>query len=209
MDVLKGDTLFLTFLTKRILEEDDELAFSSLFKLFYTQLTRFSLRIVRDHSSAEEVVADVFVNLWQKRKSVGTITHIKPYLYTAVKNSSINFVKAKNLSIKGISTEEFDTHFFINRDPDPAQEMEIQQMLVQMNRAIEQLPPQCRTVFKLIREDGLKYKEVASLLGISERTVETQLVRALKKLGDVMIEKPKPNTNTVLMRVAKVLLFSF
>jgi RNA polymerase sigma-70 factor (ECF subfamily) len=73
----------------------------------------------------------------------------------------------------------------INRN-DPEQELEWKEISFQLNQAIDNLPDQCRTIFKLVKEDGFRYKEVAEILGISPRTVETQLFRAIKKLQSVV-----------------------
>jgi RNA polymerase sigma-70 factor (ECF subfamily) len=108
---------------------------------------------------------------------------LSTYLFVAVKNYSLNYLK--QYSHLHVSVEQTDgSSALINRN-DPEQELEWKEISFQLNQAIDNLPDQCRTVFKLIKEDGFRYKEVAEILGISPRTVETQLFRALKKLQGV------------------------
>jgi RNA polymerase sigma-70 factor (family 1) len=211
--LLKADQTFLSSLIKSILQQDDEVAFATLFKLFYPKLVDFSVRIVHSKEHGEEIVSDVFVTIWQNRKSIEKINHVQAYLYSSVRNSSLNFIKARHLHTEGLpETHDTDIRYFAHQSFDPEKELELQELQVQMRSAIESLPLQCKAVFKLIKEDGLKYKEVADVLHISTRTVETQLVRALKRLESVMspyIEKKKSVRTIPLMRMAKSALFSF
>jgi RNA polymerase sigma-70 factor (family 1) len=210
--LLKTDQVFLSTLIKNILQEDDEAAFATLFKLFYARLVNFSVRIVHSKDNGEEIVSDVFVNIWQTRKSISKINNVQAYLYSSVRNSSLNYIKAKHLLTESLpETYDTDIRYFAHQSFDPEKELEMQELQVQLRSAVESLPTQCKAVFKLIKEDGLKYKEVADILHISTRTVETQLNRALKRLELVMapyIEK-KGNSKTTFLRIARCLLILF
>jgi RNA polymerase sigma-70 factor (ECF subfamily) len=135
---------------------------------------------------AEEVVSDVFVKIWNTRKSIKEIQNIESYLFVSVKNQSLNCISADARSSIHIShTETPDLRAFMDVF-DPEKELELQELQFNINLAIESLAPQCKAVFKLIKEDGLKYKEVAEILGVSVRTVETQLIRALQRLDTAL-----------------------
>lgn len=178
---MKASKENIAHLLHSIAHTEDEKAFELLFKLFYERLLHFSLLYVHSPEVAEEVISDVFVKVWSKRRDLAEIANLETYLYVAVKNQSLNQVSrhsgyfvppAKSLPLDSL----VDTF-------DPQKEIELRELQFDIDKAVESLPPQCRAVFKLIREDGFKYKEVAEILNLSTRTVETQLARALKKLS--------------------------
>lgn len=169
-------------LLQNIAQHNDEASFSKLFNLMYARLVKFSQHYVQSVEIAEEIVSDVFVRLWNNRENVGTIEQPEAYLYVAVKNKSLNHVDRAPRSFVQISASHgLDLHDLIDVF-NPEKELEIQELYYNLNLAIETLPSQCKAVFKMIKEDGFKYKEVAEIMHISPRTVETQLVRALKRL---------------------------
>lgn len=167
-----------------IRQKDCERSFEKLFRLFYQRLLNFSIQYVDNKESAEEIVSDVFTKLWLNRKNAGHIRNLETYLFIAVKNHSLNYLKQFS-HYKLVFLEETGIHQLINTH-DPEKELEKQELIFKMNQAIDSLPRQCKIVFNLVKEDGLKYKQVAEILGISSRTVETQLVRAVKKLDKII-----------------------
>jgi RNA polymerase sigma-70 factor (family 1) len=179
---MKSDKVYLKSLLEKVIGADDEQSFGKLFKLLYDRLVRFSNYFISNRSIAEEVVSDVFIKLWNNRKTISTIHDIEAYLYIAVKNQSLNKISAQHTSHIHISDNSVPELSHFIEVFDPQKELEIKELQFNMNLAIDSLPPQCKAVFKLIKEDGFKYKEVAEILNISPRTVETQLVRALKRL---------------------------
>jgi len=170
----------IDILVSRIANEDDADAYKELFHSYYNRLLQFSLSITHSKQFAEEVVSDVFLKIWLKRKSLVKIQNKHLYLYICAKNHSINKL-AKERRGEVFSFDECQVEiqsvFF-----DPEQLMITEEMLKRIHGAINQLPQRCRLIFKLIKEDGLKYKEVAELLGISIKTVENQMAIALKKM---------------------------
>lgn len=179
---MKIDKLYLRLLLQNIVDRDDEQSFGKLFRLMYERLVRFSKHYVQSRELAEEIVSDVFVKLWNGRKAVVDIQNIEGYLYVAVKNQSLNNITKTGKSFIEIgAVNDFELTQLIDSF-DPEKELEIQELQHAINIAIDTLPAQCKAVFKMIKEDGFKYKEVAYILNISPRTVETQLVRGLKRL---------------------------
>ncbi|RYG28232.1 MAG: RNA polymerase sigma-70 factor [Chitinophagaceae bacterium] len=176
---MRPDDSYIKDLQKGIAAGNQQ-AFAGLFRLFYSSLHQFSMQYVHVKEAAEEITNDVFVKLWNRRDAIAGIDNLSTYLFVAVKNYSLNYLK--QYSNLHVSVEENNgSSALINRN-DPEQELEWKEISYQLNQAIDNLPDQCRTIFKLIKEDGFRYKEVAEILGISPRTVETQLFRALKKL---------------------------
>lgn len=183
---MKQDKEFLRSLLLSIVREDDEKSFEKLFVLFYRRLVSFSNHYVHSYEVAEEAVSEVFVKVWNNRKSLHKVQNIETYLFTAVKNQSLNYRSRVELSSINVSAGKMPDLSDVIDVFDPEQALELQELQYTINLAIESLSPQCKAIFKMIREDGLRYKEVADILNISWRTVETQFMRALKKLDAIL-----------------------
>ncbi len=159
----------------------DETALTELYRNFYQRLLSFSKELVRSKETAEEIVEDVFVQVWSRRKTIDTIDNLAVYLYVAVKNRSLNRLSEK---ARYLVTAPFD-HIDINigdETANPGELMITEEMLRMMQQAIDALPPRCKMIFKLVREDGLKYKEVAQILNISVNTIDAQMAIAVKRI---------------------------
>lgn len=159
----------------------DELMLAELYKQFHKKLLHFSKLITRSQQISEEVVDDVFVKLWSRREKVVDIENITVYLYKAVKNQSLNALSQKAAALISQSFDELDIELEDVANT-PEDLMITEEMRQKMQKAIEALPPRCKMVFKLIREDGLKYKEVAEILNISVNTIDVQMAIAIKKI---------------------------
>ena len=169
---------------QQIAQEGDEKAFAALFRHFYERLLHFCMQYVYTREAAEEIVSDVFVKIWNRREDLANITNLEVYLFVAVKNHSLNYLEQySNLRITPIPDEGLAR---LTNAIDPEKSMEWKEILFKMDQEVNRLPDQCRRVFKLIKEEGFKYKDVAEILNISPRTVETQLFRAMKRLNEVI-----------------------
>ena len=175
-----NSSLEIDCLVEKIVHEDDHGAYKQLYEMYYHRLYRFAHSITHSKESADEIVSDVFIKIWTKRKSLLHINNKHLYLYIATKNQSINYLekfkKSETFSLDECLVE-FQSIYL-----DPEQLMITAEMLNRIKSAINQLPQKCQLIFKLIKEDGLKYKEVAELLGLSIKTVENQMAIALRKL---------------------------
>ena len=168
------------------IRKGDESAFRDLFKAYYQKLVIHAYRYIRDTHVAENVVEDVLLKIWNNRKKWHISSSVKAYLYQAVRNHSLNYLKRLKheqdiivnitLSVHSIETPE---DRFIEEE-----------MLEQIQQAISELPNRSRSVFIMSRYDDLKYSEIAEILDISVGTVETYMVRALrflrKRLHDLL-----------------------
>lgn len=169
--------------------KDDIVAFKRLYHAMFNRLMRFSIFYTGDREAAEEIVSEVFVRCWNNRKSLVEVEHPHTYLFVAVKNESLKYRK-KISSVHLVEIPESEELKLVDMN-DPSLRLERKELRHRLDQAIETLPNQARMVFKLIKENGLKYKEVAEILEISPRTVQTQLFRAIAKLRDVLAaEKP-------------------
>lgn len=164
----------------RVCFDDDVKAFESFYYLLYGPLVKFSMMYIHQREEAEEIVTDVFVKTWTNRNNLQHIQRPDTYLFVAVKNQSLNYLK-KYSSIHVVPVEDSDDVNLIDTS-NPQLQLEKKELHFFLDQSINALPQQCRIIFRLIKEDGLKYKEVAEILNISPRTVQTQLVRAMHKL---------------------------
>jgi len=174
----------IQYLQSRIAEYEDQYAYKELFTSLYSYLYHFAFSFVKSKQSAEEVLSDVFIKIWEKRTDLGKIANLKVYLYVATRNMALNYVeKQKRDATHNIDdfTTGMKSFYF-----DPEQLMITAEMITLIQKAINSLPPKCKLVFKLIKEDGLKYKEVAEIMNISIKTVENHLAIALKKISSAV-----------------------
>jgi RNA polymerase sigma-70 factor (ECF subfamily) len=167
-------------LQKRIALYDDQSAYKELFALFYKSLQQFAASFVRSPEVAEEVVSDVFIKVWKKRAGLNRILNLKLYLFISTKNGALNYLRTQKKIF--LQPEQYFVQLqsiYFN----PEKLMLTAEMMNRVQKAINDLPPRCQLIFKLIKEDGLKYREVADLLHISLKTVENQITIAIKKIG--------------------------
>lgn len=140
--------------------------------------------ITKSRELSEEIVSDVFIGIWRRRENVLKINNLRLYLYVSVKNTSFNYL-AQLTKTKVVSLEDLD---FEPLQPfsDPEDLLVTKEMNQRLYKAIQNLPPRCRIIFKLVKEDGLSYKEAAELLNLSTGTIDNQLVLAIKKLSKAL-----------------------
>jgi RNA polymerase sigma-70 factor (family 1) len=174
----------IQYLQSRIARFDDQQAYKELFTSFFSYLYPFALGIVKSKESAEEVVSDIFIKIWEKREALEKIANLKVYLYVATRNKAFNYADNQKRNATN-SIEEFSVEFR-SRYFDPEQLLITAEMMNLIKKEIDRLPPKCRIIFKLVKEDNLKYKEVAEVLNISLKTVENQLAIALRKIGNAV-----------------------
>lgn len=150
--------------------------FEALFREFFKPLTHYSIKMVKDMDSAKEIVHTVFISLWEKRETINFDIPIRSYLYTAVHNKSLNYLRNNEKFYKGDFSE---IEILTEGNEDKMVDAEIE---ARISEAINSLPPRCSEVFKLSRLEGKKYREIALELEISIKTVEIQMSKALKVL---------------------------
>lgn len=168
-------------LQRRIAVYEDETAYKELFLILFNSLTRFSTGIVQSKETAEEIVSDVFIHLWNERSRLTDIEDLQLYLFIAVKNNSLRKLKQLNKQ-RTLSIDEFN----IDMDStyqNPEDKVLSAESLRKIESIIESLPNRAKLILKLAKEDRLRYKEIAVLLNISVKTVDHQLAITLKKIA--------------------------
>jgi RNA polymerase sigma-70 factor (ECF subfamily) len=162
-----------------ILPLQNEKSFEQLFRQQYSKLCGYARKYIDDPDQSEEVVQDVFVNLWQKRKSIDITSTIESYLFRAVRNTCLNTLKHFKIREKH---QEGIAATYDNAGNQPENRILEIELLNQIEDLISALPPERQRIFKMSRLDGMKYREIADELGISVKTVEAQMGKALKYL---------------------------
>lgn len=182
-------------LFRQIKEQTDEEAFSRLFDHCFADLMRFAYSFVHSRSLSEEIASDVLLRLWRQKEQLDIASDFRLYLYVSVRNAAYNHLrKEKKHTIVSLD----HTSVWLKADSvSPEDVLITRELQGKINDAIQQLPARCRLVFKLIKEDGLAYKEAATLLGLSVKTIEAQMSIAMKRLFRVFhnyLQAPLPNT---------------
>jgi len=157
----------------------DQSAYEMIFRFYYPGLVLFASQYVMYEEDAEEIVQDFFVRVWQKRDQVNQTGTLKPYFFTSVKNSSLNFLYKQKHQDKLIQEIVKISENNLLYQPDVFVMSDLQDAI---RKAVNSLPPKCREVFILSRINGLKNEDIANKLNLSKRTVETHVSNGLKQL---------------------------
>ncbi|MEZ5103997.1 MAG: RNA polymerase sigma-70 factor [Draconibacterium sp.] len=162
----------------------DPINLKDLFYFYFDTLCLYSDSIIKDKNYAEDIVIECFERLWEDKDKITIQGNIRNYLFRAVRNKSIDYLRKKKrfLEIEIEKATELETlkassAFFETTNP-----LELKELEQKIESAIEGLPDSCKAIFVLNRKEGLKYKEIAEKLNLSVNTVEVQMGRALKKL---------------------------
>ncbi len=157
----------------------NEMAFEQLFHAQYEKLYRLCRRYIYEKEVAEELVQDVFIYIWQNRKSLVITSSLSSYLATAVKNRSLNYLKSKYAQQKALTIDDTFLDLMDGWD----ENREIHENLKEvLKKGIDSLPEKCRIIFNLSRNSGMTYNEIAEELSISKESVKSQIKIALQKL---------------------------
>jgi len=166
------------------IKRDDNNAYEMVFREYYRPMTAYAFRFLGNLPDSESIVQDVFLRLWQKRKDIMITSSLQNYLFRSVKNNCINYIEHEkiktgyqSLVIRNEADRSEYSEFFLEFG-----------LTMKIEAAIASLPEKRQEIFRLAREDGLKYREIADRLNISVKTVETQMTLALKQLRESLKE---------------------
>lgn len=157
-------------------------AFDEFFALYYNKVLAFARQYTRQLESAEEVTSELFVRIWLKRDGLSKVLNPEVYLYISIKNACLNLIRSnRKRHLMFEQSDEESLEQVSDKDDSVIEDKELMNLL---NLAVDALPKQRRLIFILIKEQGLKSNAVAQILGISTRTVENQLYKAVKTLAN-------------------------
>jgi RNA polymerase sigma-70 factor (family 1) len=160
-----------------LLKEGSEKVFEKVFKDHFKSLHAYAYTFLRDDELAEEVVQNVFCRIWEKREQLKTDGSLKAYLYRAVHNESLNYLKHQKVKA---NFEVYYTGQMEQQEGQSAEKVMTTELERHIREAINELPQQCRTIFQLSRFEQLKYQQIADQMGLSVKTIENQMGKALK-----------------------------
>ena len=169
----------------RSLAPGAEAAFEQLFKTHFRGLHAYAITILKDEKMGEEIVQNVFYKLWEKRDQLEIESSPRAYLYKAVYHDCLNHIKHKKVR----SAHAMHVVRHSSEQVENASGKVLQGELKEHIRAaMNELPEQCRTIFQMSRFDGFKYQEIADEMGLSVKTIENQMGKALKLMRQKLVE---------------------
>lgn len=158
-------------------------AFEKVFFSFADRLYYFALRYLRNQHDAEEIVQEVFVKLWENRENLNQDLSFSGYLFTIARNTIFNQNRKK---VNEQAYHEYVRNYLENSSTKTEDDLIYSDIKSLIDKVVEELPPQRKLIYKLSRESGLSYREIAQQLNLSERTVEAHIRLALKTLTEVI-----------------------
>lgn len=167
---------------KNLPENNDYALFEAIYLRFYSKLYAFSQSILHDTHLAEDAVEDVFMKLWENRHIIPTIKNLSYYLFVATKHTCLNIIR-KQKRITYINWDDVNEDFHLSFLT-PEEKLLTKENLKAVEHAINDLPYKCRLIFYMVKQEGLKHKEIAQILDISVKTIEAQIGIALKRIAE-------------------------
>lgn len=186
--MIKDEELFVF---NRMVEGDKD-AFRFFFEKYYSDLCNLVNLYLHDSVVTEEIVQDIFIYLWEKKENIKIESSLKSYLLRASKNRTLNYIRNEKIKL-GVYNHFNEFNEVVTEMPDSV--MDSSQLREVINAAIDSLPDRCREVYILGKEKSMSYREISEELGISVKTVEVQMGKALKKLR----EQLRPHYNDIFI----------
>ena len=161
--------------------DGDEIAFNRFMEHYSSRLYHYTFALLGQKESAEEIVSDVFFEVWKNRKSLAEIGNMNAWIQTITYRKAISFLR-KETGKYELSFDDIED-FIFEPVQSPAEEMISKEEMAKINDAIQQLPPKCKHVFFLAKIDGLPYKDIADMLNISVKTINNHIAFALDEIA--------------------------
>ena len=159
------------------LQSSDQRAFSELFQAMHVTLLRYAWRFTGEHESAQDIVQDAFLKVWNMREEIDPSRSLKALLYTMVRNLSLNHIRAAQHTNGTLPDDDLHDHA-----PGADQKVDAEMLDERIRQFIDEMPDRRREAFTLSRFEGLSHEEIAQVMGLTPRTVNTHIVLALKDL---------------------------
>lgn len=167
-----------------LLLSGDEQTFESVYKHFLKPLHVYAITMLKDEDAAKGMVQNIFLKLWERRQRLSFNGSIQAYLYGAVYNECLNYLRHEKVKIN----HQDHIIYSMSNKTDSENGMELLDLKLKLQQALNELPERCRTIFQLSRFEELKYQEIANELGISIKTVEAQMGKALRILRIKLVD---------------------
>lgn len=182
---MKETVINIKDLQQRIAVYEDETAYKQLFFHLFPSLQNFAYSIVKSRELAEEIASDALITVWIRKASLMSIENLKLYLFISVRNAAVKKVnldkkRGQTLMLDDLSVE------FISEYGNPEDSANANETERKIKTIIKELPPRCQLIYKLAKEENLKYKEISELLNLSVKTIDNQLAIAIKRIAAVV-----------------------
>ena len=161
------------------------MVFEKVFKQYFKTLQNYAYTILNDLDVAEEMVQNVFLKIWEKREKLPQDANIGSYLYKSVYHESLNWLRHEKVKL---SHQQHTFYSMKDETDNAADRIKMKQLEEHLQKALNDLPQQCRTIFQMSRFDEMRYREIANELGISIKTVENQMGKALRLMRLKLVE---------------------
>jgi RNA polymerase sigma-70 factor, ECF subfamily len=167
-----------------VLSADSTVVFEQTFKSHFKALHAYACTILKDDATAEEMVQNVFYKLWEKKEQITVQQSISAYLYKSVYYECLNYIKHTKVR----SAYQAHVVYHTSEKENASDSASLRQLQEKIDEALKDLPEQCRTIFQMSRFEELKYREIADKLGLSVKTVENQMGKALRILREKLVD---------------------
>ncbi|MDR6940856.1 RNA polymerase sigma-70 factor [Mucilaginibacter pocheonensis] len=159
------------------LKLDDETALTAVYKKYWAPLYIAAYQVLKNKEACEDIIQELFIKLWNNRRSIMIMVSLKAYLYAAIR-----YEVYRQIRTGPVRADIFDEVSERIHTPSVYNNIEYKELTARVSSVVDTLPEKCREVYKLSREECLSHKEIASQLNISTKTVENHLTRALRQL---------------------------
>lgn len=187
----------------QLMKQGDQGSFKELFSLYYHPLCNFAFLFVSDSQVAEEIVSDVFINIWQKKEKIEIKVGVKSYLYKSTKNRIISYSRKHQIDV--VSIEDYKDYKNIVTPETLLIKTEKENSFSEI---VDMLPKKAGLVFRMHKVDGLKYREIAEILNVSPKTVENHMGNSIKHLRKLVIKHPQLIHSLLGISLLGISLFS-
>ena len=165
-----------------LLGDNSERVFRLIVHAYQDKVIRFISLFVQNNQECEELASDVFLSLWSNRDKLVVVSDLDSYIFVMAKNSALNHLRKGKAEL--VDLDSFQVDAFHNTETTPESIYIYQEEVEILNAAINELPQKTKLAFHLIREDKMKYKDAADILGVSIKTIEKQVATAVAKLKE-------------------------
>ena len=176
------ENIYTNEFLRRLCLNDSQEAFHSLYVHYYPRLKLFLDLFLKTDRYSDDIIADIFMKIWDRRKLLLPIRNFDAYIFRIARNQAVSFLRRE----MPVSLEEMDAAEKFADSEDISSNLENRDLFSRIEEAVQSLPPRTRQVFEMVRLNKLKYKEVASILGISEKTVEWHMTGAIHAIRETV-----------------------
>ncbi|MDR2809223.1 MAG: sigma-70 family RNA polymerase sigma factor [Tannerellaceae bacterium] len=178
------ESSFISEILLNRIASGDQRAFQSFYDIVYPTVYRFTRYFLHNENDCEDVVAEVFYIIWKQRDTLLSIQDLKAWLYIVSRNEAYAYLKQKEKYFN-ISIDDIEIKLYVDTTAIDSKLIE-EDLLNILNKAIDDLPERCKLIFLMVREERLKYKEIAHILSITEGTVAQQMHIAIRKIASII-----------------------